>query len=203
MELDVYLKEQYKDYIMTCKRCSKIVLTVSSLYRDRTRAQADDCRESNAKQKAVSYFAIVRAEKTGAETIGDAHIHESCLAAYQRRGVNECPACKTSFVTHEPSPLGEKAASRETDHLRRGPSKRRRGAGAQNGAEDDEDEDDESEDELEEEEGMLSQSQNQTQSQQIRTQPEASSQRPRQNSRPARNGVSYLCYPLCKSMGLS
>lgn len=131
-------------------------------------------------------------KETGAETVGDAHIHESCLAAYQRRGVNECPACKTSFVTHEPSPIGEKAASRETDHLRRGPSRRRRGAGAQNGADQEEGDEEESEDEdeMEEEEGMVGESQSQTQSQQIQTQPEASSRRPRHNSRPVRNGVS-------------
>jgi hypothetical protein len=31
MELEVYLKEQYDDYIYTCHRCSKIVLTVSDI----------------------------------------------------------------------------------------------------------------------------------------------------------------------------
>jgi len=29
MELELYLKDQYEDYIYTCQRCSKIVLTVS------------------------------------------------------------------------------------------------------------------------------------------------------------------------------
>lgn len=124
-----------------------------------------------------------------ADTVGDAHLHESCKYAYERRGVKECPACKVSFITHEPSPLGEKAARRETDHFNDVPTKRRRGARATNEANEDEDEEDELEDELEDEEGMLSQSQIQSQTQSQQTQD--NSQPPRLNARPARNGVSF------------
>jgi hypothetical protein len=32
MELELYLKDQYEDFIFTCQRCSKIVLTVSPFH---------------------------------------------------------------------------------------------------------------------------------------------------------------------------
>ena len=119
-----------------------------------------------------------------ADSSGDVHLHESCRAAYERRGLKSCPSCKTSFEIQEPSPLGEKAASRETDHYKAGPTKRRRGVKAQQTAEDEDE--DELESELEEEEGMVSQDQSPSQP----AQSQGDTQPTSQVTRLARSGVS-------------
>lgn len=99
---------------------------------------------------------------------GEAHIHESCLNSFKRHRGNVCPKCETSYDQVPPSPLGEKATSRETDHFRTGPSRRKGGrrSGANEEEEEEDDDDDEVDDELEEEEGEgMSQSQVETQTQ--------------------------------------
>lgn len=90
-------------------------------------------------------------------------MHEYCYNAYKRhRGAN-CPKCETSFEEVEPSFLGEKAATREADHFRNAPGKKRKRASAVQR----EQEEEETDGEMEDEEGMRSQSQSQSQSQSL------------------------------------
>jgi hypothetical protein len=61
MELEIYLKDQYEDYIYICQRCSKIVLTVS--YTCLWFGYKLIVRASNASMTHVSYVSC-RAEES-------------------------------------------------------------------------------------------------------------------------------------------
>jgi hypothetical protein len=113
---------------------------------------------------------------------GDAHIHEYCFNAYKRHRGPKCPKCDRSFDDSEPSFLGEKAATREADHFRTAPGRKRKRPSAA------EVEEEETDGEMEDEEGMRSQSQSQSQSQE---QSQSQSQSQIQQARPpaARKGV--------------
>lgn len=120
-----------------------------------------------------------------ADDSGNAHIHESCMNAFKRHRGNNCPACKVSFDEVKPSPLGEKAVSRESDHFRTAPGKSRKRPSNADQQEEEDELDDEDLDELEDEEGMVS-SQNQRQ-----TQTQSQGGEPSPRSRRGRNGVSF------------
>ncbi|GFZ42412.1 hypothetical protein JCM24511_00127 [Saitozyma sp. JCM 24511] len=81
MELESWLKQEFDDYVQTCKRCDKIVLAGVV-------CGNEEC---------------------------DAHLHPYCHATILRAQNPRCPACQTSFTTHPPREVGEKAVSRAED----------------------------------------------------------------------------------------
>jgi len=116
--------------------------------------------------------------------VGDAHIHEYCFNAYKRHRGPKCPKCEISFDDTEPSFLGEKAATREADHFRAAPGRKRKRPSAA------EVEEEETDGEMEDEEGMRTQSQSQSQEQ-------SQSQSQQAGPPAARKGVGTSGYQFC------
>jgi hypothetical protein len=146
MELESWLKQEFDDYVQTCKRCDKIVLAVGGRFRVsrvRRSMRAKAClflrRALYAGMKIVRLasshlrvfpIGLDNSRRVAANSrSGDAHLHPYCHATILRAQNPRCPACQTSFTTHPPREVGEKAVSRAEDDYIGGNRKRKRPRG--------------------------------------------------------------------------